>query len=132
MWRLATLGFALALSACTRVVVQPEALPISSVSHCAASDGVTLRYNTLYVAPGKRPAGSSVHLVSQLKNKQDYQFVYQEIASSSKNTRAAIHPCLIIVMPKIWHQAWVVNQQTGEEWSIKPSDDEAKNEEKTP
>lgn len=130
-WRLGLIAMCSVLTACTTVIVQPEALPISSTTQCAAPEGVSVRYNSLYIAIGQRPsAGYGVELVSQLRQQHTYQFTYRETQPSvgQRHAQMQTNPCLIIVMPKTWDKAFVVNQYTQEQWRVTPEDDSALNE----
>ena len=127
MWRAILL--ATSLSACATTVLPPAALPISSSNQCAAPDGASVRYNSVYVAIGKRPnTGFGVELVSQLKKGNIYQFTVREVTPVAGRMYGQMqtHPCLIIVMPNTWQEAWVVNQSTGQQWRVRPSDDSGK------
>lgn len=127
MWRVILL--ATALSACAITVLPFAALPVSSSNQCAAPEGVSVRYNSLYVAIGKRSnTGFSVELVSQLKKGDVYQFTVREVTPVAGRMYGQMktHPCLNIVMPDDWQEAWVVNQSTGQQWRVRPSDDSGK------
>lgn len=116
------------LTGCTTTIVQPEARPVSSTSQCAAPEGVSVRYNSLYIAVGKRPnTGYGVELVSQLRQQDTYQFTYRETGpiAGQRYGQMQTKPCLIIVMPQQWDRAFVVNEQTGEQWRVTPAEDSA-------
>lgn len=116
----------LGLTGCTTTVIQSEALPISSASQCAAPEGVSVRYNSLYIAVGKRPnTGYGVELVSQLRQQDTYQFTYRETSpvAGQRYGQMQTNPCLIIVMPKHWDKAFVVNEHTGQQWRVTPAED---------
>lgn len=108
---------ALWLVGCTTTIVQSEVLAVSHVSQCAAPKGASLTYNSLYLALGERPhAGYRAQLVSQLKDKDNYQIIFKEVQLPAQGPRQRVSPCLIIVMPKQWQQVWVINQSSGEQW----------------
>ena len=112
----------LALSACTTYVVRPEGVPVSTVSQCSAPVGVSVEYNNLFIALGKtRELGTRLVLTSQLRHEQSYQFTYQVVRYAAPvNAQGAIAPCLVIVMPDVWQEAFVVNEQSGEQWRVTP------------
>ncbi len=116
-------GLTMMLSACTTVM--PLSLPLSTMNHCAAPEGVSLRFNALTIALGERPhAGYGIDLVGQQQDHGDYQLIFRERYPDPdrKYAQTMTSPCLQVILPAGWHHLTVTDQVSGREWTFTPQD----------
>ena len=116
----------LALPACTTVAVQENTLPMSSMNHCAAPVGVSVRYGTLTIALGDRPStGYGVQIVGQQEDSGEYEFIYRETKPQAGLVYAQMitQPCAQLILPKDWQQVTVRHEINGSEIMLTPLDD---------
>jgi len=112
------------LSACT--TVKATRLPMSTMNHCAAPVGVSVKYGTLTIALGDRPSmGYGIEIVGQDENDGKYEFIYQETKPEPGRMYAQVitQPCAQVVLPVDWKQVQVTDQQSGKIQLLTPADD---------
>ena len=99
---------------------------MSSMNHCAAPVGVSVRYGTLTIALGDRPStGYGVQIVGQQEDSGEYEFIYRETKPQAGRVYAQMitQPCAQVILPKDWQQVTVRHEINGSEIMLTPLDD---------
>lgn len=115
---------------CTTVSTKDTQLPMSFMNHCAAAEGVSLKYGSLTIALGERPNnGYGIEVTGQQERAGAYELIYRERRPQPGRAYAQVmtEPCVQIILPKGWHSVLVRNQESGEEWTLMPDDDASLN-----
>lgn len=119
---------ALLISGCTTTLVQNNQLALSSMNHCFAPEGVSLRYNSLTIALGDRPnAGYGIEVIGQTQKNGEYQLLFRETLPdvTRRYKEETMQPCVQIRMPNDWRRVTVTQQHPFKQWHLTPSDDSA-------
>ena len=112
------------LTACT--TVQSTRLPMSSMNHCAAPEGVSVKYGTLTIALGERPSlGYGIEIIGQQEDDGAYDFIYRETRPQPDRMYGQVitQPCVQVVLPSDWKRVKVTAQQSGQTTVLTPADD---------